>query len=132
MASSTARIPGHKKHRWLFTLVSFGLMLGISGYVVARNWPAGGIPWLAWRAHAVALAAVSAEILTRAFKIKASARRDGFSRVTAPNTARPFCGGASLVAFLHLLPLPVDRRAGGGWCGDAGYWRGFAGEGSTQ
>ena len=77
MASSTARIPGHKKHRWLFTLVSFGLMLGISGYVVARNWPAGGIPWLAWRAHAVALAAVSAEILTRAFKIKASARSCG-------------------------------------------------------
>ena len=60
--------------RWLVTLLSFGLMLGISAWVVAPQWPAGGMPWLAWPVHAAALATVTAEIATRALKIQASAR----------------------------------------------------------
>ncbi|MCA2995853.1 lysylphosphatidylglycerol synthase domain-containing protein [Gemmatimonas sp.] len=60
--------------RWLVTLLSFGLMLGISAWVVARHWPANGMPWLAWPVHLAALATVTAEIATRAFKIQASAR----------------------------------------------------------
>lgn len=60
--------------RWLVTLLSFGLMLGISAWVVARHWPADGMPWLAWPVHLAALATVTAEIATRAFKIQASAR----------------------------------------------------------
>lgn len=60
--------------RWLLTVLSFAAMLGVSGWVVARNWPAGGMPWLGWAVHAAALATVTAEILTRAFKIQASAR----------------------------------------------------------
>ncbi|MBY0491771.1 MAG: flippase-like domain-containing protein [Gemmatimonadaceae bacterium] len=63
--------------RWLLTLGSFALMLGVSGWVVARNWPAGGMPWLGWTVHAAALATVTAEIFTRAFKIQASARACG-------------------------------------------------------
>ncbi len=60
--------------RWLITIASFALMLGVSGWVVAKNWPAGGMPWLGWHVHAAALAAFAMEILTRAFKIQASAR----------------------------------------------------------
>ena len=49
-------------------------MTGASLYVVATNWPAGGMPWLAWPAHLAALAATILETTTRAFKIQASAR----------------------------------------------------------
>lgn len=49
-------------------------MVGASLYVVATNWPADGMPWLAWQAHAAAAAATLLEITTRAFKIQASAR----------------------------------------------------------
>jgi uncharacterized protein (TIRG00374 family) len=59
--------------RWLITLLSFALMLGTSGWVVASHWPAGGMPLLGWPVHAAALLTVAAEILTRAFKIQASA-----------------------------------------------------------
>ena len=52
-------------------------MLGISAWVVSRHWPAGGMPWLAWPVHAAALATVTAEIVTRALKIQASARACG-------------------------------------------------------
>lgn len=58
--------------RWLLTALSFALMLGASGWVVANNWPPGGMPWLAWQAHAAALAAVAIEVITRALKIQAS------------------------------------------------------------
>ncbi len=63
--------------RWLLTVLSFAAMLGVSGWVVSQNWPAGGMPWLGWTVHAAALATVTAEILTRAFKIQASARACG-------------------------------------------------------
>lgn len=59
--------------RWLFTILSFAAMLGASTWVVATNWPAGGMPLLAWSAHAAALAAVGIEVTTRALKIQASA-----------------------------------------------------------
>ncbi|MBA3919633.1 MAG: hypothetical protein C0516_13730 [Gemmatimonas sp.] len=65
--------------RWLLTLLSFALMLGASAWVVWPHWPADGMPWLAWPVHAVALATVTAELLTRAFKIQASARACGIA-----------------------------------------------------
>jgi glycosyltransferase 2 family protein len=63
--------------RWLVTALSFALMFGTSAWVVASHWPASGMPWLAWPVHAAALATVTAEILTRAFKIQASAAACG-------------------------------------------------------
>ncbi|MFN9117129.1 MAG: YbhN family protein [Gemmatimonas sp.] len=63
--------------RWLVTFLSFALMIGASAWVVVPHWPDGGMPWLSWPVHAVALATVTAEILTRAFKIQASARACG-------------------------------------------------------
>ena len=59
--------------RWLFTVLSFAAMLGASAWVVAGNWPSGGMPWLSWTAHAAALGAVAVEVTTRALKIQASA-----------------------------------------------------------
>ncbi len=59
--------------RRFFTLLSFVTMMGASGWVVARHWPDGGMPWLAWQAHAAALAIMLGELTTRAFKIQASA-----------------------------------------------------------
>jgi len=59
--------------RWLLTALSFAVMVGASAWVVATNWPAGGMPLLAWPAHAAALVAVACEMSTRAFKIQASA-----------------------------------------------------------
>lgn len=63
--------------RWLITILSFALMIGASVWVVATNWPAGGMPALAWGAHAAALLAVTTEVLTRALKIQASAHAVG-------------------------------------------------------
>ena len=60
--------------RIIFTLLSFAAMVAASLYVVADNWPAGGMPWLAWQAHLAALSATILEITTRAFKIQTSAR----------------------------------------------------------
>ena len=63
--------------RWLITILSFALMTGASVWVVATNWPATGMPTLAWSAHAAALLAVTLEVGTRAFKIQASAHAVG-------------------------------------------------------
>jgi uncharacterized protein (TIRG00374 family) len=63
-----------KPSRIAFTVLSFAAMIGASVWVVARNWPAGGMPWLAWQAHLAAIAATVFEITTRAFKIQASAK----------------------------------------------------------
>lgn len=65
------------KTRVVITLISFTTMIGASLWVVARNWPPGGMPWLAWQAHAGALLALVFETLTRAFKIQQSARAVG-------------------------------------------------------
>jgi uncharacterized membrane protein YbhN (UPF0104 family) len=59
--------------RRLLTLLSFAAMVGASVWVVRAHWPAGGMPWLPWAAHAAALAITAWEVLTRAFKIQASA-----------------------------------------------------------
>ena len=59
--------------RWLLTAVSFAVMFGASAWVVTENWPAGGMPMLAWSAHAAALAAVCVEATARALKIQSSA-----------------------------------------------------------
>jgi len=59
--------------RWLFTALSFVVMFGASAWVVASNWPAGGMPWLPWTAHVAALTVVCFEVTIRALKIQASA-----------------------------------------------------------
>lgn len=59
--------------RWIITGLSFALMIAVSAYVVWSHWPSTGMPWLAWPVHAAVLATVFAEIVTRAFKMKASA-----------------------------------------------------------
>ena len=59
--------------RWLLTVLSFAVMFGASAWVVSDNWPAGGMPWLAWPAHAAALSAVVIEAVARALKIQCSA-----------------------------------------------------------
>lgn len=69
-ASAESRIPW----RLLLTLLSFATTIGASVYIVKSNWPPGGMPWLAWQAHAAALLATILETTTRAFKIQASAR----------------------------------------------------------
>ncbi len=61
------------RNRWLVTILSFGLMFGASIWVVATNWPAGGMPSLAWGAHGAALMAAFLEVMTRSLKIQASA-----------------------------------------------------------
>ena len=58
----------------LLTLLSFATTIGASVWIVSANWPPGGMPWLAWSAHAAALLATVLETTTRAFKIQASAR----------------------------------------------------------
>lgn len=63
--------------RWFVTALSFTLMVGVSVWVVVSHWPASGMPWLGWPVHVAALTTVSAEILTRALKIQASARACG-------------------------------------------------------
>lgn len=64
--------------RWLATLVSFGLMLGASVWIVAAHWPADGMPTLPLAAHLAAALTVTVEILTRALKIQASAIAVGY------------------------------------------------------
>lgn len=80
--------------RWriAFTLLSFMLMLAASVWVVAANWPAGGMPWLAWQAHAAALTATVLEVMTRAFKIQTSARAVRL-RLSFANALRVCLGG---------------------------------------
>lgn len=59
--------------RWLFAAMSFAVMFGASAWIMANNWPSGGMPSLSWAAHAAALGALLLEIGTRALKIQASA-----------------------------------------------------------
>ncbi|MEP6764454.1 MAG: lysylphosphatidylglycerol synthase transmembrane domain-containing protein [Gemmatimonadaceae bacterium] len=63
--------------RVIFTVVSFAMTIGASAYVVATNWPVGGMPLLAWKAHAAAITAMFFEVITRALKIQVSARAVG-------------------------------------------------------
>lgn len=84
--------------RWLLTVASFALMIGASAWVVANNWPAGGMPWLAWQAHAAALGAVAFETATRAFKIQSSAKAVGLPLRFA--TALRVCLGGDFAAAI--------------------------------
>ncbi len=84
--------------RWLLTFTSFALMLGASAWVVAHNWPPGGMPWLAWQAHAGAIAAVIVETATRAFKIQSSARAVGLP--LRYSTALRVCLGGDFAAAI--------------------------------
>ena len=78
--------------RWLITIVSFASMFGASAWVVAHNWPVGGMPWLAWTAHAAALTALCIEMATRALKIQASAFAVGMP-ITFGTAVRVCLGG---------------------------------------
>jgi uncharacterized protein (TIRG00374 family) len=60
--------------RWLLVAVSFAATLGISGYILWSGWVRSGAPpAIPVSAHALALAAVFAEILTRTIKLQWSA-----------------------------------------------------------
>lgn len=60
--------------RWLLVAASFTATLGISAYILWSGWAKGGAPpEIPLAAHALALAAVLAEILTRTIKIQWSA-----------------------------------------------------------
>ena len=60
--------------RWALVAVSFAATLGISGYILWSGWvKSGPPPVIALAAHALALIAVGAEILTRTVKIHWSA-----------------------------------------------------------
>ncbi len=65
------------RSRWVITGLSFALMFGASVWVVATNWPTGGMPTLAWSAHGAALLAAMLEVMTRSLKIQASAHAVG-------------------------------------------------------
>jgi uncharacterized protein (TIRG00374 family) len=57
--------------RWLLVAASFAATLGISGYILWSGWvKSGAPPSIPLAAHALALAAVAAEILTRTIKIQ--------------------------------------------------------------
>ncbi len=57
--------------RWLLVAASFAATLGISAYILWSGWAkAGAPPSIPLAAHALALAAVAAEILTRTIKIQ--------------------------------------------------------------
>lgn len=60
--------------RWLIVVVSFAATLGVSGWILWSGWARDGAPPpIPLAAHALALAAVFAEILTRTVKIQWSA-----------------------------------------------------------
>ena len=84
--------------RWLLTAVSFLSMFGASAWVVSTNWPAGGMPWLAWQAHAAALAALMVEVTTRTLKIQASAHAVGLP--LRFSTALRVCLGGDFAAAI--------------------------------
>lgn len=60
--------------RWVYTAVSFAAVIGVSAYFIVGWLRAGSTIGLPWRAHALALAAVAVEILTRTWKITWSAK----------------------------------------------------------
>jgi hypothetical protein len=61
--------------RWLLTALSFAAAIGVSVYIIAASWPAGGAPFgLPWWGHLLALGAVALEIGSRAWKVQLGAR----------------------------------------------------------
>jgi len=86
------------RNRWLITILSFVVMFGASGWVVATNWPAQGMPSLAWAAHGAALSAAILEVMTRSLKIQASAHAVGLPLRFA--TAVRVCLGGDFAASI--------------------------------
>jgi len=84
--------------RWTLTILSFALMLGASAWVVADNWPASGMPTLAWSAHGAALLSAVLEVMTRSRKIGAAARAVGLT--LSFGTAVRTCLGGDLGAAI--------------------------------
>ena len=72
--------------------MSFAFMVGASIWVVASNWPAGGMPALPLLAHAAATAAFTMEIVTRSLKIQAAASAVNL-RLSFIGAARVCLGG---------------------------------------
>ena len=62
---------------WMFTIVSFAAMMIATAHVLRTNWPANGMPLLAWQSHLGAIVAMLIEVTTRALKIQASAHAIG-------------------------------------------------------
>ena len=61
--------------RWILTFVSFAASVGVSIYIVASGWPAGGAPLgLPFWAHLSAMGIVAFDITMRTLKVQLSAR----------------------------------------------------------
>lgn len=64
--------------RWGLTVASFVMAIGMSVYVIASSWPAGGAPLgLPVWAHLVAVGLVAFDIVMRVLKVQLSARAVG-------------------------------------------------------
>ena len=63
--------------RRFLTLLSFALMLGVSGWVVAGFWPSHGAPWLSGTVHLALLSLVVLEVVSRALKMRWAAHACG-------------------------------------------------------
>jgi uncharacterized protein (TIRG00374 family) len=84
--------------RWAFTAISFLAVIGVSAFFIVRWWRAGSAISLPLRAHALAIAAVLIEILSRSLKItwSAKAANIGLRFVTALRTTLAGDFGASI------------------------------------
>jgi uncharacterized protein (TIRG00374 family) len=60
--------------RWIVTVISFALAIGVSVYIILSEWPEGGRALLPPLGHMLALGAVTFEIITRTLKIQLSAK----------------------------------------------------------
>jgi uncharacterized protein (TIRG00374 family) len=59
--------------RWLLTLLSFAAAIGVSLYIVISTWPGEGATAIVpLPAHALALAAVTVDLVSRAWKVRLS------------------------------------------------------------
>jgi uncharacterized protein (TIRG00374 family) len=84
--------------RWLFTIVSFAVVIGVSLYFIVGMWRAGGRVSLPARAHAWALLAVVVEIVARSVKLAWGARALGIDLPVSVSMRTILAGdlGASL------------------------------------
>jgi uncharacterized protein (TIRG00374 family) len=72
--------------RWFLTILSFAATIGVSGYVVASSWPAGGAALgLPWWTHVVLLGVVGVDLGFRVSKMVLGARAIGIP--TSPRAA---------------------------------------------
>lgn len=61
--------------RWLLTILSFAMAIGVSVYIIAAGWPEGGAALgLPWWAHVAALGVVGFDLVARVLKVQLSAR----------------------------------------------------------